>query len=94
MTGYVLSKQAEKDIEAIFTYGINQFGIKKSSSYLDSLDETLKLIVSNPKIARVRPELDGEVRAYPFYAHIILYEIAGNNIFILSIRSARENWLS
>lgn len=93
MAKYSLTKQAEEDIQIIFEYGIVQFGLKQAETYLDKLEEKLKLLASNPKISKIRKELKHQVRAHPYNSHVILYKEFNNTVLILSIRSARENWL-
>lgn len=93
MAKYILTKKAEDDIQNIFEYGIAQFGIEQALEYLNELEEILELLALKPKLARVRKELNHQTRAHPFYSHVILYKEFNNTALILSIRSARENWL-
>lgn len=56
--------------------------------------ETLEFLTQFPKAARQRVELRDDVRAHPYRSHLILYRDAGEHIFILRIRHAREDWVN
>lgn len=54
----------------------------------------LDTIAANPAIARLRTELDPQVRAHPHRAHVIVYEIRDAEVLILRIRHSAEDWTS
>ena len=48
-----------------------------------------------PRAARLRHEIDPPVRAHPYKAHLIVYEIeAEDGIVVLRVRHSREDWHS
>lgn len=90
---YRLSGQAEADLAAIFWYGLDAFGTARTEQYLQELEQTFAFLAEYPEAARPRSEIDPPIRAYPLEAHMILYEIEGEDIVIVRMRSARENWM-
>ena len=91
---YTLSRAAESDLAAIADYTIRTFGVEQAILYRDSLIETLEFLAQFPKAARQRTELHNDVRAHPYRSHLIFYRPDGDDIFILRIRHAREDWVN
>lgn len=94
MAIYTLTNQAKSDIESILMQGIDGFGISQALAYIDELENVFILLAQNPKIGRIRTEINPLVRVHPFFAHVILYEqTRDEEILILTLRSSKENWL-
>ena len=91
---FQLTKKAEEDLISLAEKGIELFGERQAQFYHDALFELFEVISENPKMARERVELSPPVRVHPFKAHVIIYQIEGDAIFIIRIRHGREDWLS
>ncbi len=91
---YTLSRAAEGDLAAIADYTIRTFGVEQAILYRDGLIETLEFLAEFPMAARQRAELRNDVRAHPYRSHLILYRPDGDDIFILRIRHASEDWIN
>lgn len=92
---YSLSAEAEEDIITIFLSGTEQFGLVQAEHYHSELEKIFDLLSTNPQMARIREELTPSIRVHPFGSHIILYTISKkNDIFIIRVRHAHEDWLS
>ncbi|WP_238937543.1 type II toxin-antitoxin system RelE/ParE family toxin [Pseudoalteromonas sp. S16_S37] len=48
MTAYRLSYAADKDLELLFEYGIDNFGLTKAKTYVDGLIIQFQNIAANP----------------------------------------------
>ena len=94
MTSYRLTRGAEDDLSQIFKWGIEQFGVDATERYLVELETVFAHLLLFPEAARLRTDLEPHVRVYPQDAHVIVYEIEGDAIVILRVRSARENWMA
>ena len=92
MSGYRLSAAADADLDAIFWQGLEQFGVARTQRYLEEFEHAFAHLARFPEAARLRTELTPAVRAYPLEAHVIIYEIDDNGVFVIRIRSGRENW--
>lgn len=92
---YQVSEAADTDIEALFDQGIDLFGQTQSEAYVAGLLKTLDFLASFPRAARLRDELSSPIRAYPYKAHIILYDMDdADNILIVRVRHGHEDWQS
>ena len=80
MPSYQLTRAASDDLVAVYLYGLERFGPAQADGYHDGLE---------------REEIRSPVRIYPYKAHLIVYELGPNdNVLILRVRHAREDWLS
>ena len=95
MPSYQLTRAASDDLVAVYLYGLERFGPAQADGYHDGLEATLNFLVEYPRAAREREEIRSPVRIYPYKAHLIVYELGPNdNVLILRVRHAREDWLS
>lgn len=90
--GFKLSRKAEDDLIAIYRTGSEEFGVDQAESYFAGLEEAFGFLASYPRAARERFEIDPPVRAHPHKTHLIVYLIEDDDILILRVRHAREDW--
>jgi toxin ParE1/3/4 len=92
---FKLSNKAVEDLLQIWTEGAVQFGVAQAERYHDGLEAVFQFLAENPRAARLRLEIVPPVRAHPFKAHLVVYEVEDDqNILILRIRHGREDWVS
>ncbi|PTS74308.1 plasmid stabilization protein ParE [Sphingomonas sp. HMWF008] len=89
-----LSKQARIDARAIYTRSAELFGTHQADAYAEGLNRTFRFLADHPRAARERVEIRPPIRAFAYKSHLILYVIEGQDILILRIRHAHEDWLS
>ncbi|SDR01266.1 type II toxin-antitoxin system RelE/ParE family toxin [Flagellimonas zhangzhouensis] len=71
--GYVLSQEADYDIEAIFEYGEYRFGNSQAIEYLIGLNNHFIALAQNPDIGKARTEIKDGLFSFPYCAHTIFY---------------------
>ncbi|MCQ0990343.1 type II toxin-antitoxin system RelE/ParE family toxin [Jiella marina] len=89
---YKLSALAEQDFYDIYVEGALQFGEGQAEKYQAGLLHTLSLIAENPQMARERREITPPVRIHPYRAHLIIYTIRANDVFVLRLPRASRDW--
>ena len=93
MAAYRLAQAAADDLVDIYVAGVALFGVAQAERYQDGMTATFDFLVEQPRAARLRTEIRPPVRAYPYKAHLIVYELDGDDVVhILRIRHAREDW--
>jgi toxin ParE1/3/4 len=92
--GYRLSRKAEDDLIAIYRTGIDEFGLAQAERYFAGLEQAFALLAVYPRAARERREISPPVRAHPHKSHLIVYIVEGDDVLILRIRHAREDWMA
>lgn len=94
MPHYVLSKAAEDDLAAIARYTIETYGVAQALAYRDGLIRAFEFLAEFPRAARERPELRHGARVHPCQAHLIVYRIDDDGIFVQRVRHGREDWIN
>ncbi|WP_019594807.1 type II toxin-antitoxin system RelE/ParE family toxin [Thioalkalivibrio sp. ALM2T] len=89
---YALTRKAEDDVIAIFRSSVEQFGLQQAERYHGLLAATFEFLAENPRAVRQREEIFPPVRVHPVGSHIVLYRIDGDEILIIRIRHAHEDW--
>lgn len=85
MNGYVLSKEADNDIENIFEYGEYQFGTSQAIEYLIGLNNLFHTIANNPNIGKERKEIKDGLFSFPYISHIIFYRKMNGYVRIVRV---------
>jgi len=94
VSAYTLSAIAEEDLIQIYVEGARSFGFEQAHRYHRKLFDTFQFLAENPLVAPIRPELTTEIRVHPALSHIVLYTARKQDILILRIRHANEDWLN
>lgn len=92
MSAWRLSRAAAADFVQIYDKGDELFGEVQAEAYSDGLERIFKFLAEFPRATRLRPEIGPTVRAYPYKAHLVIYELIPGGIRILRIRHGREDW--
>jgi len=91
---YILTRAAEDDLIQIFVSGAASFGIDQARRYHNKLFTAFAFLAENPHAAQERTEITPPVRVYPVGSHILIYTLQEhNNVLILRVRHAHEDWL-
>ncbi|MBL38579.1 MAG: plasmid stabilization protein ParE [Xanthomonadales bacterium] len=94
MSKHTLSAIAEEDLIQIYVEGATSFGLEQARRYHQKLFQVFQFLAENPKAAPIRPQLKTEIRVHPVESHIILYKVRKQDILVLRIRHAHEDWLN
>lgn len=94
MSNFTLSAHAEEDLIQIYVDGAISFGLEQARSYHLKLLQAFQFLAENPLAAPIRAALRTEIRVHPVDAHIVLYRARRQDILILRIRHAHEDWLN
>ena len=80
------SRQAERDLDDILTYGTRRFGEDVGDEYFFSFEAAFALLEANPKAGEPIDQIDPGVRKLTHRRHRIFYEIDGDRIWVLRVR--------
>ncbi len=70
------------------------FGLAQADAYAAGLAKGLRLIADYPRVGRLRTETTIHVRTQPYKAHIIIYVLEHDEVVVLRVRHAREDWFN
>ena len=74
MASYKLTPLVISDLEAIWRYTEEEWGITQAEFYLDQMDDAFGLLAEQPKLSRIRNEFRPPVRIYHHAHHLIVYD--------------------
>lgn len=83
--GYQLSTAADHDLEEIFDYTLEEFGLDQAIKYVSEFDPVFEQLVKNPEMGRNRNEIKPGLRSFPRESHIVFYRILGDHIQIVHV---------
>lgn len=87
MPGYRLARRADRKLEAIYRYTLENFGAARADAYFAALEETFRLLAERPHIGRGFHEY----RRFEHESHVIFYRPRRGGILIVDIFHRREN---
>jgi toxin ParE1/3/4 len=85
MKKVILSKAADADLEDIFEYTFEEFGLDQAVSYVSGFDDVFDMISENPEIGRERKEIRTELRSLIKDKHVIFYRSLSDHVRIVRI---------
>lgn len=83
---------AEADLAGIWRYTAETWSPVQADRYTDALFETAERLCAMPELARLRPGFTPPVRIHPTGPHLILYREAGEDLVVIRILGARQDW--
>lgn len=83
--GYQFTDKAERDLEGIVDYTVQEWGVSRANSYLDGLETLAQLLAENPDIGTARGSLFEGLLSFPYESHVLYYEKQSHGIVILRV---------
>ncbi len=81
----LLHALARKDLEAIWQYTFEQWGIEQAERYLEAMFTCFEDLAANPRLGRERDDVKPGYRSFPQGRHVIFYTIGEFGIEIIGI---------
>ena len=82
---YLLSQEADFDLEEIFEYTQAEFGLSQAVKYLNEIDDVFVKLIDSPQIGRTRNEIKNGLYSFPVGKHIVFYRILIGHINIVRV---------
>lgn len=89
MGKYIITRQAEQDIDEILVY-IAADNLDAALSFNDRLTHLFEMLADNTKAGRERPELKEDLRSFPEGNYLIFYRRWAGNAIVRVIHGARD----
>jgi len=70
---YRFSDKAERDLEDIIDYTLQQWGPAQTHTYIDGLEARGQLLADNPDLGTKRDVLYEGLLSFPYESHILYY---------------------
>ena len=85
MARYSLSREAEADLDDIFRYSIETFGLTRAERYYLALEECLQRVAETPALGRAVAGRSRTFFQYNCMRHAIFYAIADEGVFVVRV---------
>lgn len=82
---YVLSENADVDLEEIFDYTFEEFGFNQAEKYLLEIESVFYFLFKNPLSGKKRNEIKEGLYSFPKDNHVIFYRILHDHIRIIRV---------
>ncbi len=73
MADYKFAEKAERDLEEIIDYTLQQWGALQTQNYLNGLEARGQLLADNPALGTKREALSEGLLSFPYESHILYY---------------------
>ena len=87
MASYRLTKRADRKLEAVYRYTLENFGPGQADDYFRALEEVFETLSKRPQLGR----RFHEYRRFEHEAHVIFYRPRRGSILIVDIFHRRED---
>ena len=82
---YALRELARADLEAIWVYTVEQWGVKQADRYLQGLFDCFEELAANPRLGKERDDVKAGYRSFPQGRHVVFYVIALTGIEVIGV---------
>lgn len=87
---YYLTQAADADLERLYEWGIDRFGVKVADEYYDGLIAHLRQIANTPQLWQEVDHIRAGYRRSVYIAHSIYFRIEASGVLIVRVLG-REN---
>jgi toxin ParE1/3/4 len=92
MKAFILSPEAERDLDNIKNYLLEQAGVRMSRYVIRELRAGIRFVAKNPEAGHVREGLTGEpVKFWSVFSYLIVYDPAKKPVGISRVLHGRRD---
>ncbi|HCB16062.1 MAG TPA: type II toxin-antitoxin system RelE/ParE family toxin [Alteromonas sp.] len=91
MPAYQLTPDAAEDIERLFLFGIERFGVKQATKYIDGLEKRLVDIAKSPETYPSVEQIRINYRRSVYGVHSIFYRVIDSHSVEITRVIGREH---
>lgn len=84
-----LTPAARADLDAIWNYTVEHWGMDQAEAYVRSLTNAMQLLASSPSLGRKIDDIRQGYLKFPVASHVIFYRAAQDGIDIVRVLHKR-----
>lgn len=92
MSRYVLSPRAQKDLDEIWDYTAERWGLDQAEDYIRLLQRAIETVADDPRKGRRFDEVRAGYRQYLAGSHMLLYRDVESGIDIVRVLHSRMDF--
>jgi len=85
MSSYLVSAEAQEDIDGIADYTLKAWGWRQSGQYLAKLEDSFSLLADHPSIGRPSDSIRAGLRRFETGRHVVFYLPDSDGILIVRV---------
>lgn len=85
MKHFVVSADAQADIDLIAAYTTETWGMQQTDRYLGQLEDSFQLLAENPRMGRPCDAISSGLRRHEQGKHVIYYRLKPDGIRIIRV---------
>jgi toxin ParE1/3/4 len=85
MKCYVLRPRAERDIEEIWDYSAETWGIGQAEIYIRKIQQSLTLLADDPRLGRPCEDIRAGYRKFRSGSHFVFYRLIKDGIDVVRV---------
>ena len=85
MTRYVLKPRAQRDLDKIWDYTADTWGLDQAEAYIRQIQHSLESLADDPRLGRPCDDIRAGYRKHRTGAHFIFYRIGEGVIDVVRI---------
>lgn len=89
MTDWLVTPEAEIDIDGIWDHSAERWGVDQAETYIAGLQETISSIASWPEMGETYEHVRTGYRCFGYARHLIFYRNTGETIEIMRVLHER-----
>lgn len=82
---YRLYQKAIDDLESVYSYSANEFGIKRTEDYILAIESSFQYLADDPLISRKCGYIHPDLRAFNVGSHIIFFKTTHYGIAVIRV---------
>lgn len=85
MSGYVLSPRAPQDLDEIWEYTAERWGVDQAEDYMRLIQRAVEIVAADPRKGRSSEEVRAGYHKYPAGSHLLFYRSVKEGIDVVRI---------
>jgi toxin ParE1/3/4 len=82
---FVVSADAQADIDLIAAYTTDTWGMQQTDRYLGQLEDSFQLLAENPRMGRSCDAISSGLRRHEVGKHVVFYRLKPDGIRIVRV---------
>ena len=94
MSRLEFTPKARQDVEDIWSYSVEQFGIEKAESYLRDIQRACETVAKNPRRGVGCDHIRAGYRKVSVGSHVVFYRVVERSVIVVRVLRQRMDFES
>ena len=80
-----ITPKADEDLENIYLYSVEKFGVKRAVQYINDLDKTFDKLANDRSLGHDCSYISPNLKSHRVVSHLIFYKFMADKVIIIRI---------